>query len=179
MKHYWILLLIFLVLTLASCQVAQISARKNQPELEVQAQPPKQSLDSLGEYSEGQGFVLPTVGSVVIANTTTIPGPTKTSPFAPTPSSVLQQLAEQARQDLAVQQNIDLVSIELVRIVTAKWPYDSLGCRLPDAGYIEKRTPGYQILLKANDQMYTYHTDGKTWIGLCNVKPPNEIRTLP
>ena len=64
-----------------------------------------------------------------------------------------------------------------MKVVPAKWPYDSLGCPLSKTE--NANTPGYQILLITNDEVYAYHTDGKVLIGLCSVKPPNEIRTLP
>jgi len=88
-------------------------------------------------------------------------------------------LAQQARQDLANRLKLEVDQVDFLKIVPAKWPYDNLGCPLPEGKHIDENNPGYQILLKANGQMHTYHTDGKDWIVLCNIKPPNEIRTLP
>jgi hypothetical protein len=121
----------------------------------------------------------PTVGSVVITNASETPAAPATSASALTPTPVLQKLAEQAREDLARRLSVSIDQIELFKVVPAKWPYDSIGCPLPGGESVETATPGYQILLLANDQEYMYHTDGKDLLGLCNVKPPNEIRTLP
>jgi len=90
-----------------------------------------------------------------------------------------QSLTEQARQDLANRLKLEFDQVDYLKIVPARWPYDKLGCPLPEGKNIDENNPGYQILLAANGQTYTYHTDGKDWIVLCNVKPPNEIRTLP
>jgi hypothetical protein len=99
------------------------------------------------------------------------------SALAPTPA--LQELAEEAREDLANRLNISIDQIDFLKVVPAKWPYDNVGCPLPNGESIDTSTPGYQVLLKARGQQYMYHTNGKNWIDLCNIKPPNEIRTLP
>jgi hypothetical protein len=184
MKFHQILLLIFLALVLVGCRASQASDRQSRPRLEEDAQPQQnpsqeQSPDSLESEYDLPHLPVPTVGSVVITNTTATPISPETSASGPPPTPALQKLAEQAREDLANRLNINIVKIELAKIVPAKWPYDSLGCPLPESGSVDTSTPGYQILLKADDQVYTYHTDGEGWIGLCNVKPPNEIRTLP
>jgi hypothetical protein len=67
----------------------------------------------------------------------------------------------------------------LIQVVPAKWPYDNLGCPPHEGKQVDENNPGYQILLTANRQTYTYQTDGKDWIVLCNLRLPNEIRTLP
>ena len=184
MKYYWILLHMTLAFALVSCGASPASAEQFQFQLtedtqsqENPAQEPP--LDSPESESDLPQLPVPTVGSVVITNTTATPISPGTSASALTPTPTLQKLAEQAMEDLANQLSIDVNQIELTKIVPAKWPYDNLGCPLPEAGSIDTNTPGYQILLKANDQVYTYHTDGKNWIGLCKVKQPDEIRTLP
>jgi hypothetical protein len=88
-------------------------------------------------------------------------------------------LVMQAKEDLADRLKVRIDQIDLLKVVQAKWPYDSIGCPLPNGVTIDTSTPGYQILLNANDEQYLYHTDGKDWVVPCVVKPPNEIRTLP
>ena len=184
MKSLWILPLVLLALTLVGCNASQASAGRSesQPVKDTRPQenPPQEpSLDSPESDTDLPQVPVPTVGSVLITNTTATPISPETSASALTPTPALQKLAEQAMEDLANQLSIDVDQIELTKIVPAKWPYDNIGCPLPEAGSIDTSTPGYQILLKADDQIYTYHTDGKDWIGLCSIKPSDEIRTLP
>ena len=184
MKYYWILPLMTLAFALVSCSVSPASAEQSRPQPTEDTQPQESpskeaSLDSIESDSDLPQLPVPTRGSVVITNTTVTPISPETSASALTPTPALHKLAEQAKEDLANQLAIDVDQIKLAKIVPAKWPYDSIGCPLPEAGSIDASTPGYQILLKANDQVYTYHTDGKSLIGQCNVKPPDEIRTLP
>ena len=184
MKFHWILPFIVLALVSAGCGALPASAKQSEPQPTEDTRPQKGPIQEPTIVSPEDNSNLPqlpppTAGSVVITNTTATPISLESSVSALTPGPALQELAEQAREDLAKRLNIDVVQVELAEIVPAKWPYDSLGCPLPGAGSIDTSTPGYQILLKANDQTYTYHTDGKGWIGPCNIKPPDEIRTLP
>jgi hypothetical protein len=184
MKFHRILLVILLAPTLVSCGVSQSPARQSQPQpaedTRLQKGPLQEpSMDSPESDPTLSKLPAPTVGSVVITNTTRTLISTETSTSALTPTPDLQELAEEARRDLARRLNIDVVHVELDKIVPAKWPYDSIGCPLPTGESIDTSASGYQIILKANDQQYMYHTDGEDWVGLCSVKPPNEIRTLP
>jgi hypothetical protein len=184
MKLYWILPLMILALTLVSCNASPVSAEQPQSQPTADTRPRKgpiqePAINSPGSDSNLPQLPAPTVGSVVITNTTATPVSPGTSASALTPTPALQELAEKAKTDLADRLKVSVDQIDLLKIVPAKWPYDSVGCPLPDGVSIDTSTPGYQILLNANDEQYMYHTDGKSWIGLCNVKPPNEIRTLP
>ncbi|MGW8226305.1 MAG: hypothetical protein ACWGOY_11255, partial [Anaerolineales bacterium] len=91
----------------------------------------------------------------------------------------INPLVAQAKADLADRLKVSIDQIDLFKIVQAKWPYDGIGCSLPNGVSVGTSTQGYQILLRANDEQYMYHTDGKDWVVPCIVKPPNEIRTLP
>jgi hypothetical protein len=121
----------------------------------------------------------PAIGSVVITNTTATPVSSSASASALTPDSALQGLTQQAKEDLAKRLNIDINQIDLLKIVPDKWPYDSPGCPSAGTENTGANKTGYQILLTADGHTYMYHTDGKDSIGLCVIKPPDEIRTLP
>jgi hypothetical protein len=101
--------------------------------------------------------------------------PEKSLPLEP----AFEGLAQQARQDLANRLTLEVNQVEFLKVVPAKWPYDPVGCPPLEGKQMDENNPGYQILLTANGQTYTYHTDGKDWIVLCNLRMPNEIRTLP
>jgi len=174
----------FLAFALVGCATSQASAGQSQPQPTEDIRPQKgpiqePTINPPENDSNLPQLPVPTIGSVVITNTTVTPESLESSASALTPTPALQELAEKARADLADRLKVSVDQIDLLKIVPAKWPYDSVGCPLPQDGSIDTSTPGYQILLDANDEQYMYHTDGKDWIGFCNVKPPNEIRTLP
>jgi hypothetical protein len=180
MNTRWILLISLLLLALGSCDGSSQAAVKQSPYVAPLDSPSQEPISgpSKSDPSLPQ-LPAPAVGSVVITNTTATPISSANSASALTPGPILQSLAQLARQDLANRLNVSLDKIDLMKVVPARWPYDSVGCPLPNVESIDTNTPGYQILLNANDQVYMYHTDGKDWIGLCTVKPPNEIQTLP
>jgi hypothetical protein len=182
MKFHWFLLLTFLALAVGGCSASQATAKKSQT-LPTEDTRPQQGrlqeppIDPPGSDSTLPQLPAPTVGSVLITNVTATPVSPATSASALTPTLALQKLAERAREDLARRLSVSMDRIDLLKVVPAKWPYDSVGCPIPETE--STNTPGYQILLISNDQQYMYHTDGKDWIGFCHVKPPNEIKTLP
>ena len=184
MKFQWSFLMFFLALALVGCATSQASAGQSQPQPADDTRPQKgplqePTINPPESDSNLPQLPAPTVGSVVVTNATATPVSLESSASALTPTPALQELAEKAKADLADRLKVSIDQVELLKIVPAKWPYDSVGCPLPDGASIDTSTPGYQILLSANEEQYMYHTDGKDWIGLCNVKPPDEIRTLP
>ena len=184
MRTSWISLFSLLSLVLVSCGSVRASIRQSQPLPAEDNKPQKIPSPEAQPGSDGNGSSLPlppapTAGSVVITNTTATPISSDSPEYSIPLDATFQSLAQQARDDLANRLIIDVNKVDFLKVVTAKWPYDNLGCPLPEGKRLDANNPGYQILLKANGQMYTYHTDGKDWIVLCNVKPPNEIRTLP
>ena len=184
MKLYWILPFVILAFALAGCSASPALTKQSQPQPTADTQPQKgpiqeSPLNSPKSASNLPQLPVPTEGSVVITNTTETPVLPESSASALTPTPTLQELVEKAKTDLANRLKVSIDQIDLFKIVPAKWPYDSVGCPLHDGGNIDASTPGYQILLDVNDEPYMYHTDGKEWIDFCNVKPPDEIRTLP
>jgi len=180
----WISIFSLLSIVLVSCGSARasikqpqaLSAKDNQPE----HNPPQETSSSSSENSSSLPLPpAPTQGSVVITNTTGTPASTSFQEYTIPLDPTFQNVAQQARQDLASRLKLALDRVDLVKVIPAEWPYDKLGCPLPEGKQVDADHPGYQILLKASGQMYTYHTDGKEWVVFCNVKPPNEIRTLP
>ncbi len=188
MKIRWISLLVLLVLTLTGCTSISDTSNSASENTDIASIAPEGRVTedvaaNDADSSKSDPFLTqlpaPTVGSVVITNTTANPISSANSASALTPAPILQSLAQSARQDLANRLNVSLDQIDLLKIVPAMWPYDSVGCPMPTVDSIEPNKPGYQILLNAYGQVYMYHTDGKDWVDLCTVKPTNEIRTLP
>lgn len=178
-RTLWIAFIPVIGMALAGCGASQASVRQAE-ESQPQKIPPQEATPGSSESNSPlPQFPVPTIGSVVITNTTATPvslySPQDSLPDNPT----FQSLAQQARQDLANRLGVELDQVDYLKIVPAKWPYDMLGCPLLEGKKLDENNPGYQILLTANGQTYTYHTDGIDWIVPCNVKPANEIRTLP
>lgn len=64
-----------------------------------------------------------------------------------------------AKKDLSVRLNILPEEIILVKEESVEWPDTSLG--YPEEGmmYAQVITPGFKIILKAQDKLYEYHSD--------------------
>jgi len=179
MKIYWISLLSLLALVVTSCGSHQADEKDpNSPSSTPQeVTSPKFISSSSENNSPPPQLPEPTTGSVVITNTTVTPALSTPPNYMITPDPAFENLAQQAKEDLATRLNIDIDQIVLLKVVPAKWPYDSVGCPLSKTK--SANVPEYQILLKADDQIYMYHTDGDSQVGICNVKLPTEIRSLP
>jgi hypothetical protein len=71
----------------------------------------------------------------------------------------VEQAIANAKADLA--QSLDLpeqlISVESVEAVD--WPDASLGCPLPGVTYAQVVTPGFLIVLEADESKYECHTD--------------------
>lgn len=76
--------------------------------------------------------------------------------------------ADLAKKDLAGRLNITEEKIELITLERVDWPDTSLG--YPEEGkmYAQVITPGFRIILKANESLYEYHSDYRRVVG-----PPN------
>lgn len=96
-----------------------------------------------------------------------------TQPAQPSPSPGMQILIEKAREDLAQRLSISVAQINLVEAKEVVWPDASLGCPQPGMAYAEVLTPGYLILLKADNKEYEYHASKGTEVVYCeNPMPP-------
>jgi hypothetical protein len=85
----------------------------------------------------------------------------------------LQSLIEKAKDDLAQRLSISVDQINGIDVKSVIWSNSSLGCPQPGMAYAEVLTPGYLILLSANNQNYEYHAGKGSDIFLCeNPLPP-------
>jgi hypothetical protein len=77
-------------------------------------------------------------------------------PGVPNPQIYAQQ---RASEDLARRLGIDISAVTLVSVKAVDWPDGSLGCPAPGMAYTQAIVPGYQFILAAQGQQYTYHTN--------------------
>jgi hypothetical protein len=75
-------------------------------------------------------------------------------------ADVLKNPAVQAAVEaLAKEMNVPVASITVVSVEYVDWPDGCLGVRLPDTMCTQVIVPGYRVVLEANGQRYTYHTN--------------------
>jgi hypothetical protein len=70
-----------------------------------------------------------------------------------------------AKKDLSERLNIQIVDIRLVKEEAVDWPDTSLGYSEEGMNYAQVITPGFRIILKAQDKLYEYHSDYKRIAG--------------
>lgn len=70
-----------------------------------------------------------------------------------------------AKKDLSERLNLPVEEIKLVKEEAVDWPDTSLG--YPEKGmmYAQVITPGFRIIVKAQDKLYEYHSDYKRIAG--------------
>jgi hypothetical protein len=76
-------------------------------------------------------------------------------------------LVARAREDLARRLDLSLDAIRLLSVEEVEWPDASLGCPQHRLLYPDVVTPGFRLVLEAEDQTYAYHTDTERLIVLC------------
>jgi hypothetical protein len=94
---------------------------------------------------------------------------TPMSTNSPTPiTSGLESLIEKAKEDLAQRLSISKDQIILVETIEVEWSDSSLDCPQPDMLYLQVITPGYRILLEANETQYEYHSNRDAYVVYCD-----------
>lgn len=76
-----------------------------------------------------------------------------------------------ARDDLASTMNVSAQKIEVLKIEPVGWPDACLGVSKPGVMCAAVITPGYRVILRANNFDYEYHTDAKSTVVLASVQP--------
>jgi hypothetical protein len=72
---------------------------------------------------------------------------------------------DMAKKDLSERVNIPIGDIKLVKEEAVDWPDTSLGYAEKGMMYAQVITPGFRIILKAQDKLYEYHSDYKRIAG--------------
>ena len=100
------------------------------------------------------------------------PAPTKT------PNNGLQILIEKAKENLAQRLSISETEITIVEATDVVWSDSSLGCPQKGMVYADVLTPGFLIILSANNAEYEYHSSKGTEVIYCeNPNPP--VQDIP
>lgn len=82
-------------------------------------------------------------------------------------------LVQQAKGDLAKRLDVPIEDVELIKYEPVVWSDASLGCPKPGMVYAQVVSPGYLVVLKADDQEYEYHAGKGAEVFYCeNPTPP-------
>lgn len=81
-------------------------------------------------------------------------------------------IVQQVSQDLAGRLSLDVADITVVSATEIEWPDSALGCPQEGYAYMQVITPGYQVVLTANNQEYEYHTNMTGNFLLCQEGKP-------
>ena len=84
----------------------------------------------------------------------------------------VQNLIELTTQDLATRLDVPSAEISLVEATAVEWSDSSLDCPQEGMSYLQVITPGYRIVLQANNQPYEYHTNRTGYFVHCNNRVP-------
>jgi hypothetical protein len=98
-----------------------------------------------------------------------LPEPTPEVSDMSTNAPPVEKFVSLAVQDLASRLNMDPASIQVVKTEEVTWPDSALGCPEPGKVYTKGTVPGYRILLEADGNQYSYHTDWNGQVILCPV----------
>jgi hypothetical protein len=98
---------------------------------------------------------------------------TQVSQSLPTPADPgLRNLIEMIKTDLANRLAISMDEVVLVEYMEVEWSDSSLDCPQPGMDYLQVITPGYRIVLQANNQSYEYHTNRDAYFVFCEDQVP-------
>lgn len=76
-----------------------------------------------------------------------------------------------AKADFMGRLGVGEEAILVKSVEEVQWPDSSLGCPQPGRMYLQVITPGFRVVLMANDQDYEYHTSF-THVVLCSSRLP-------
>ena len=89
----------------------------------------------------------------------------------------LQRLADLSMQHLGSTMGVEQAEIEVVQADYVTWPDSSIGCPQPGYQYMQVLTNGSRIRLRANKQVYQYHSGGNRQPFLC--ENPSATEPVP
>ncbi len=118
--------------------------------------------------NEGEQVVTPV--SVDLGELTPAPtviGTPQEAPRPGSPGATQDELEQRLVADLAARLDIAESLIYVFSREELDWPDGGIGCPDPNYGYIMVITPGFKIVLVADGEQYTYHTNGGRSFVLC------------
>lgn len=126
--------------------------------------------ETTGDSDLSNGTIGP-VGEVNLSKITSEPLPGGEPVVMPKPGvpDLEAAIGHTVSQDLARRLGTDISRITVLNVEAKEWSDSSLGCPAPGMNYLMVITPGYQVILEASGQTYTYHTDRSGNYVLCGA----------
>ena len=87
----------------------------------------------------------------------------------------LQDLITNVKADLAGRLSVPVEEITLIEFSEVEWSDSSMDCPEPGMSYLQVITPGYRIILQANDNSYEYHSNRDSYFVYCEGRVPPVI----
>ncbi|RMG94697.1 MAG: hypothetical protein D6706_13425 [Chloroflexi bacterium] len=84
----------------------------------------------------------------------------------------LKTFIQTLKEDLANRKNLNIEDIQVITIEEVTWPDSGIGCPQPGMMYLTVLTPGYKVILAADNQQYIYHSKDTTYFVLCENNKP-------
>ena len=109
-----------------------------------------------------------TVNALVTSAPITAPQITIVLPSTAEAGGATLPAIEAAKADM-VKRGVAAASVSLDSVLPKQWPDSSLGCPAADQMYSQIVTPGYQVILFADNKKYTYHTNNTNTVVLCGA----------
>jgi hypothetical protein len=83
------------------------------------------------------------------------------------PPAEAREAVRLAIEDLVKKLGVPASTIRLLRVETVEWSDTSLGCPKEGMMYAQVITPGFRVVLWAQEREYQYHTDAGRFVVLC------------
>jgi hypothetical protein len=90
------------------------------------------------------------------------------------PGEVPEELLENILKDLQERKGIAAEEITIERAEAVVWRDGSLGCPQPGMMYLQVLTPGYLVVVRVGDDLYSYHAGESGHFILCEQSLPGE-----
>jgi hypothetical protein len=84
----------------------------------------------------------------------------------------LQELITNVKADLAGRLSLPTEEITITELTEVEWSDSSLDCPEPEMSYLQVITPGYRIILQANNNSYEYHSNRDSYFVYCEGRVP-------
>lgn len=97
------------------------------------------------------------------------PDPDNTPQPAPENPELFPEPVLLARDAAAEEAGVPPEDVRVLSYQERDWPSTALGCPQPGFSYAQVVTPGFQVLIEANDTTYEYHTNMATNVILCTT----------
>lgn len=99
--------------------------------------------------------------------------------ITPEPMRGEAYIVNRAVSDLSQRLGVSEDDIQVVSVEAVEWSDSSLGCPAEGMDYAQVITPGYEVTLQVDQDVYSYHSDEGLLMVLCGEDSTPEILPIP